>query len=336
MEKGLKKTTKKFAVPSFITKLYQILENPELESIIKWTNNGRAFVIRSMTDFVNEVLPVYFKHSNFASFVRQLNMYDFHKTRNASKESTFQHKLFLRGKKNYLKYIKRKLSKNYCEYTKFLKSEKITSLEKMTNNKTKRRQNLERVYNNILKNLESLSSKQKILEEKVSKMTKSIEDKNLENYGNFENIEMFDESLVNSLHNSTDKKTIDDEKMKILTNLLSTRIDQSNTYLDNLNSAFQSQNENKVTPHNSSNNVSSSYSYYSGDIEIVSNNSNSNSNSNANSPTNRSKLDTILSSSSLSNTKAFTLNSTNDNNYNDIFQYKTGSPYSEDYDNLSL
>jgi hypothetical protein len=217
-----------------------------------------------------------------------------------------------------------------------LKSEKITSLEKMTNNKTKRRQNLERVYNNILKNLESLSSKQKILEEKVSKMTKSIEDKNLENYGNFENIEMFDESLVNSLHNSTDKKTIDDEKMKILTNLLSTRIDQSNTYLDNLNSAFQSQNENKVTPHNSSNNVSSSYSYYSGDIEIVSNNSNSNSNSNANSPTNRSKLDTILSSSSLSNTKAFTLNSTNDNNYNDIFQYKTGSPYSEDYDNLSL
>jgi hypothetical protein len=91
------------------------------------------------------------------------------------------------------------LSKNYCEYTKFLKSEKIASLEKMTNGKTKRRQNLERVYNNILKNLESLSQKQKVLEEKVGQMTKSIENKNLENlenYGNFENVEMFDDTIA--------------------------------------------------------------------------------------------------------------------------------------------
>ena len=36
--------------------------------------NGTSFHIYDQASFAKDVLPFYFKHSNFASFIRQLNM----------------------------------------------------------------------------------------------------------------------------------------------------------------------------------------------------------------------------------------------------------------------
>lgn len=62
-------------------KTYKILEDKKNAHIIEWTDNGNCFIVKNKDLFENEILPKYFKHKKFSSFVRQLNMYDFHKIR---------------------------------------------------------------------------------------------------------------------------------------------------------------------------------------------------------------------------------------------------------------
>ena len=83
--------------PNFLLKLYKILETPEYSDIIHWDDTGRYFLVKNLHDFTENILPKYYKHNNYSSFVRQLNMYDFHKKRSNQNEHIFQHKLFCKG-----------------------------------------------------------------------------------------------------------------------------------------------------------------------------------------------------------------------------------------------
>ncbi|CAD8100719.1 unnamed protein product [Paramecium primaurelia] len=95
--------------PGFLYKVYSILEHSDYDDIVSWNDNGDGFQVKDINIFQNDILPNYFKHSNFASFVRQLNMYDFHKT----EKNSFKHKLFRRNQKQQrelLPQIKRKVN----------------------------------------------------------------------------------------------------------------------------------------------------------------------------------------------------------------------------------
>ena len=105
------KYKKKGEYPNFLLKLYQILENESYKDIIHWTEDGKYFIISNLHDFTENVLPKYYKHNNYSSFIRQLNMYDFHKKKSGQNEHVFHHQNFIRNRKDLLKLIKRKSKK---------------------------------------------------------------------------------------------------------------------------------------------------------------------------------------------------------------------------------
>ena len=85
-------------VPAFLAKLWKMVNNPDAgimiyhvsmfvtlnnrfksDNLIAWGEDGSSFIIKNQSEFTKTMLPYYYKHSNMASFVRQLNMYGFHK-----------------------------------------------------------------------------------------------------------------------------------------------------------------------------------------------------------------------------------------------------------------
>ncbi|GAN10677.1 hypothetical protein MAM1_0386d10222 [Mucor ambiguus] len=66
-----------------------MVDDDETKDLITWTGSGDQFTVFNNVDFSRNVLPRYFKHCNWSSFVRQLNMYDFHKINEQNDDDTF-------------------------------------------------------------------------------------------------------------------------------------------------------------------------------------------------------------------------------------------------------
>ncbi|KAI5954228.1 SFL1 [Candida jiufengensis] len=115
----------------FVHKLYNMLNDDNLQEYLRWSPKGDSFYVFHGERFNKNILAVFFKHTNMSSFIRQLNMYGFHKVNEAAKDKNgndftlsdlekpnnrweFRHSqnLFKKGDTLSLNNIKRRSSKN--------------------------------------------------------------------------------------------------------------------------------------------------------------------------------------------------------------------------------
>jgi len=61
--------------PPFLKKTFEMVEDPETDPIVSWSGSRDSFVVWDSHEFSKILLPKYFKHNNFSSFIRQLNTY---------------------------------------------------------------------------------------------------------------------------------------------------------------------------------------------------------------------------------------------------------------------
>ncbi|KAF2028387.1 hypothetical protein EK21DRAFT_21532, partial [Setomelanomma holmii] len=100
--------TKRKQIPPFVQKLSSFLDNNKNENLIRWSDDGNSFIVLDEDEFARTLIPELFKHNNYASFVRQLNMYGFHKKVGLSDNSMKASETKAKAPSEYFnKYFKR-------------------------------------------------------------------------------------------------------------------------------------------------------------------------------------------------------------------------------------
>ena len=209
----------------FLLKLYEILSKDEYSKIIHWSQNGTYIIITNIHALSKKILPIYFNHQNYSSFVRQLNMYNFHKIRT---EQEVQEQYFINESLNKFKTLneiknfkRKEQNKQKCL---FFKDE--DSKIKYTILPNKKEENLQ----NIDEKIELNENDDKTIEKFKEIISNGTLDKNIK-----EKIMIF---LLNKSKENYEKN----KEMKNSLNEIKIKEDDVNEQINKINSEIENQN----------------------------------------------------------------------------------------------
>ena len=139
---------KKIQRKTFLSLLYDILNDSAYNEFISWNSKGNGIIIFNINKLSEIVLPKYFKHNKYTSFVRQLNIYGFYKAKGIQKEGErFQHDKF---NINMSKEEINEISRQYNNQKFFLYTPQENIKKDLNDTETQSSSNNE---NNLLKNI---------------------------------------------------------------------------------------------------------------------------------------------------------------------------------------
>ena len=155
---------------TFLSKLFDILNDETFKDIIKWSKDGYNIIITDVNKLCEVILPKFYKHRNFSSFVRQLNLYDFHKIKDKSVNVLiFENKQF---NKNCTKEQIIKISRENKNSKKNF--ENMTDLIEKYEASINELNNIKKEINDIKKNNSELLKQFEICNETVDKQSKNF------------------------------------------------------------------------------------------------------------------------------------------------------------------
>ena len=82
--------------------------NTRGKSIVGWQPHGRAFKVHDVKKFVDTIMPHFFKHTKYASFQRQLNLYEFMRLTVGRDKGGCYHTCFVRNQPQLVQGMSRK------------------------------------------------------------------------------------------------------------------------------------------------------------------------------------------------------------------------------------
>jgi hypothetical protein len=99
---------------AFPWKLHEMLdriERDDKQSIVSWMPSGKSFKVHKREAFSKDILPLYFRHSHFKSFQRNLSIYQFTRIWSGPERGSYQHTHLVRGNRSLCLQITRRGSK---------------------------------------------------------------------------------------------------------------------------------------------------------------------------------------------------------------------------------
>lgn len=127
---------------NFPVRLYHMLEDASLlgfEAVVSWNKQGNGFIIHDRKKFTEETMKTYFSHTQWKSFLRQLNFYSFQRLskRGQGVESCYAHPLLQRGDIARCKHIRRSKRDEKSDPRSFKQAKTMDGSEQSTKTETK-------------------------------------------------------------------------------------------------------------------------------------------------------------------------------------------------------